>query len=476
MSEEETGGTLPPSEPREVDPERLRELLQDALHTSLDILSDTEPSKSLKRPIYRPQEDGFRSEYIVLPSYTLRFDERTENPISSSEAQALLNYLWNHGKLRRPHGPDPTRESWERYVFLDLIRYPLSQILWKAGIDEAVRTGEVTPWRLPDDALERVIDDLVWSIRHGGHRYVARCLLASVEGEPGEVWELGQGVRLRFHTKEERLKHLSQNARNLPLHLGPRNTMWEEHPILEIPRTISQSQLEEGPTETIKDTVSRQVGKAIDLIKWALMAATEQGRPLAEGEIFFECYSKGVNGARINNHQLKRQDTRQSTVYDRFSNKELNTVTELLKHTPNIRRQSDHLDGALWHFGRSCLAPITRDVLLDAVVGLDHLLAGGSSPRYEFRLNGTAILATSADEAEEIEDELKTIWDERSSAVHSFQMKTDLADRARQLLAMAISFVTELVRDGKFEPAQNIPKQIKNKVLREAPFRSGGDA
>lgn len=478
----EVSETLPPTESRELDAERLKWLLEDALRATLDVMSEAEPSNSLNRPVYRPQKEGFRSEYISIPYYSLSQDELTNNAIASSEVQALFGYLWDHGRVKKSIRPGstqeswegPTRESWDGLVFLDIIRTPLSQILRTAAINEAVSTGGITPWRLPDDALERVIDDLVWRICNGGCRYVARCLLASVEGEAGEVWELGEGTRLRFHTKEDRLKYLSQNTRNLPLHLGGRNRMWRQYPtILEIPRTISQSQLEEGPTETIKDTVSRQVGDAIDVIKWALMAATGQRTPLVEGEIFFECYSGGSLSSQINSHQLKRQDIQHSTVYDRPNDEELNTVRELLEHTPKVRHQSNAVDDALWHFGRSCLARLPRDQLLDAAIGLENLLICGHSSGYRLQLYGAAVMATTGDEAEALAERLKDVWKSRGKVAHTSQKDVDLAEEARHLLAKAVFSIMELVRDGELQPSQqNIPEEIQGRVLREVPFRA----
>jgi len=471
MSSEEISRSLPPNKSRELDPDRLRRLLTDALRASLDIFSETEPSQSLTHPIYRPQKGGFRQEHIVLPYYNL-LSEDLANAISSREVQALLDYLWDHGRMRETlKGPDPDRNSWESFAFRDTIGRPLSQILRTAAIDEAVRTGEFTSWRLPEESLERVVNDVAWHIRNGGYRYTARCILAAIEGESGEVLELGERASLRFHTMEERLKYLSRNARKLPLRLSPRKTFWDKYPILEIQLAISQSRIEEGPTERIEETVSRQVANAIDLVKWALMAAMGQKVPLVEGEIFFECFSADYRSARINNHQLKRQNEQQSPVYDTPSCEELDTVRELLRHTPKVRRQSNPVDNALWHFGRSCLESLPRDQLLESAIGLENLLMHGRSSGYRLKLSGAALMATTSDEAESIAEQLSKIWDSRGTVAHSSERDVDLAKEARRLLAKAIFSIMELVRDGELQPSQqNIPKEIQDRILREVPF------
>lgn len=477
MSREEVSRILPPGKPKDVDPEKLAGLLRDAFRKCLEVFSGAEPSSQLARPIYRPAENGSRAENINIPFYSLR--SRRDDAISSDEVRILFDYLWNHRRLQKtPKGPvsaqgkpDQGRSSWEKFAFHDIIRLPLSQILQAAAIDEAVTTGEVTPWRLPEEELDRIVEEVTWRISNKEYRYTARCLLAEVESTSGKVWDLGNGIRLCRPTEKEYHKYLSQNSRNLPLH----NDAWttSDIPILEVKLSISQRQIKEGPTQTIEDILSRQVGDAIDLIKWALMVSTKQHRPLVEGEISFECYSGGYLSSRIHGHHIKRQNIEQRPVYRNLDEEELNTVRELLKHTPRVREQSNHVYGALWHFGRSCLAQLRRDILLESVIGLEHLLTSGRSSGYQFRLYGAALMAASSTEAENIASELKDIYEGRSAAVHSYQEETDLAGKARQLLAKAVYSVMELVRDGELLPAQrNIPEEIQKRVLREVPFRS----
>jgi hypothetical protein len=476
MSKEEVSRTLPPGEPKDVDPEKLAGLLRNAFRKCLEVFSGAELSSQIARPIYRPTENGSRIENINIPFYSLR--SRKEEAIPSDEVKTLLDYLWDHRKLKKtlrgPVSDRPGRSSWEKFVFYDIIRLPLAQTLQTVAIDEAVTTGEVTPWRLPEDALDRIVEEVTWRISNNEYRYVARCVLASFKEAHGQIWRLGENVRLKFHTKQESHRYLSQNIRDLPFH---KNTLFvEKNPVLEITLSISQRQIEERPTEKIEDIISRQAGDAIDLVKWALMVSSGQQSPLVEGEIFFECYSGGWLSSRIHMHHIKRQNVEQRPVYRNLDEEELNTVRELLEHTPRVREQSDHVHGALWHFGRSCLAQLKRDILLEAVIGLEHLLTSGRSTSYQFRLYGVALMATSSTEAENIASELKDIYERRSSAVHSYQKETDLASKSRRLLAKAIYSVMELVRDGKLIPAQqNIPEEIRSRVLREVPFRTKDD-
>ena len=102
------------------------------------------------------------------------------------------------------------------------------------------------------------------------------------------------------------------------------------------------------------------------------------------------------------------------------------------------------LDRALWLLGRAYNAALPRDVLLDAVVGLESLLVPGpGEAAYRFALHGTAILAAD----HKVHDDLRKIYHLRSSAAHAGTADdfSSLAPRARQLLAHVVFAIVDLI-------------------------------
>ena len=57
--------------------------------------------------------------------------------------------------------------------------------------------------------------------------------------------------------------------------------------------------------------------------------------------------------------------------------KDLPHLVETISILEHQRDKYKELQDAIWHFGRACLTPLPRDILLESVIGLDGLLVPG---------------------------------------------------------------------------------------------------
>lgn len=202
------------------------------------------------------------------------------------------------------------------------------------------------------------------------------------------------------------------------------------------------------------------------------MIAADEPRPLVEGPIVYRRFLGEKSSLSTASFERQARRSQHAPLYE-LTDEDIELTRKLVKHTPKVRRQSDAVDGALWHFGRSCLARLPRDQLFDAVIGLENLLVHGHSSGYQLQLSGTAVMAATGDEAEALAEKLRDIWNSRGKVAHSSERDVDLAKDARRLLARAVFSVMELIRDGELQPAQkNIPEEIQHRILREVPFRA----
>jgi hypothetical protein len=134
-----------------------------------------------------------------------------KDPLTISAIQDLLDYVWKRGEITKTlSGEDPQRENWERKVLNELVRGPTARILSDVAIDEAIDSGEITPWKLPNEEIDRIIDELVRRHCDGKSRYIAKIPLKSIRGETGTARQLSDTARLCLYTRREAAGYLSR--------------------------------------------------------------------------------------------------------------------------------------------------------------------------------------------------------------------------------------------------------------------------
>jgi len=208
------------------------------------------------------------------------------------------------------------------------------------------------------------------------------------------------------------------------------------------------------------------IADAIDRVKWAICVGSDRGAVFHEGPVIV----RGPDGFR--GATLRRQENRlgSKTIPQtaNLSLEDLARAKEALRGLSKVANNaaSQRLGKAVWLFGRACTASLTRDVLLDAVVGLDSLLAPGTGESmYRVSLHGTALLAP--EDPGETFSTLKEMYGLRSGAAHSGGSSNDryeaLAPTARRYLASVAYAIVRLLNAGEIvlESNELIPHGVE---------------
>jgi hypothetical protein len=231
------------------------------------------------------------------------------------------------------------------------------------------------------------------------------------------------------------------------------------------------------PPRVLDEIVEEEVANSIDLAKWALMEVIGGELPLREGAITFELASD--TSALIHGRSFRRQDNRSGAVY-RLDSDQVRRASGLLSKAIRLRPASRDLQQAFFYWGRSAVAELDRDQLLDAVIGLEDLLVPHSGDsRYRFKLHGTALLARFCSSVEECSAELNKLYDARSSAAHGNPGEGVVeAPKARRLLGNAIEALIELGETGVLNLASKVKvaSQIEKLILQNSPIKLTPDS
>jgi hypothetical protein len=290
-------------------------------------------------------------------------------------------------------------------------------------------------WKVNAGKLVQAIDDVIamrftkqWSV-------TAYCPAGGLSLELGQSIQIAPGIELKGFTDRESCIFLSHFSEEF---------LWDDFksPILQ--KTITRITLLNMSQN--EDAVLR-VSDQLDQLKLALLLAYEQDKPVVEGTCVLE-------GSFTNRVRRFRRDENLPGAHYVFDNKKMercSRILQLLSQCDSVDTQKD-LRGAIWHFGRACVASLPRDILLESAIGLDSVLVpGGGDSRYRFYLHGTAILAKTKEGAIKIAESLKEIYEKRGRAAHGKRSTKldDLSRLARKYLAEAIFSVVELVLAGK---------------------------
>lgn len=229
----------------------------------------------------------------------------------------------------------------------------------------------------------------------------------------------------------------------------------------------------------------------IDLIKLAIFILKGEKIPIAEGTCVFE------RGYRFNRAAPYQYASGQEDIFFDWGRTQRNSLNwpnieltrndsdpliEIVRLLEQQRNKEQDIKQAMWHFGRACIAPLPRDVLLESVIGLDKLLVpGGGDSRYRFALHGAAILSDKGNSDQELSDKgnsnqklfhrLQELYDIRSPLAHGNTPSRKLdrdAEDARKYLAKAIFRVSQLSQQGIHSSEKSMAKSIEDLVLKSA--------
>ena len=227
------------------------------------------------------------------------------------------------------------------------------------------------------------------------------------------------------------------------------------------------------PFKTNSECVEEVVCQTVTLAKWAIITALKKPPLLFEATITYGDVLGGMGGFISGYRHFRRQEENNGPLFEPTA-EEMARASDLFVKTRALLSRSTYLEQALWYWGRSSLASLERDGLLEAMIGLDGLLASGS--RYKLGLYGASLLAHSPDEAEKIAEDLRDLYDKRSSAAHGGMRHAGadgsraLTSRAATFLGDAIRAITDLTERGILDPEKSIAKQIENLILQRCPL------
>jgi hypothetical protein len=399
---------LPETPTLPLEAERMRPLLRDALWAARRDLESAEPPAD-EWVIYRPVSDGLTSQRVPAPNYRAAF-----NPVAatSSEARALTDYLWERGAFKvnitRDDDQDPTQEGWATFPWMDIVQPTLSRLLNLAATKDFVARGTFQPWRVEGADLEVAVEDLVDQLCNG--HCAVHAIGPTVDLRPeGGPFEVEPGTVLEESSPESQALFLTQYRSE---YLADDSRAWMRFGSISIKTRAPAS--DDG-------AASAAVAAAMDRLKWALMMmlGTSERRSVR---------MRLPLGVRM-------------------------TTGASLKGF--VSKLSKDFDAAIWAFGRACAAQLSRDILLEAAIGLEMLLlprqAGEST--YKFRLHGLALIEGESQDA--LYDDLDSIYSLRSKAAHGaasgegeFRKQ---AERARILLGKAIFSAVTLADLNKID-------------------------
>lgn len=461
---------LPPCEERDLDYHHLKKLTFRATQKTLAILKSMEVSEKVLL-IYRGDNTSVRGYQVPFPNYREKSVwNRIEEVWGSDETLALANYLWTHGACKKSFtGPKPDKSVWARTVFGDLVHGPLLTALEQAGISEFVDGKIIKTWSISDEDLFKAVEariEIMEDEKNGYRILTAICPLdVSALLQEGTEIEIGNGITIKHWLPKEYLTFRSLHERGCSRD-DFKSPPFRNH-VAEIRLTKSHDDSRD---------IKVQVADQLDILKWVLFVTSKFEIPLAEGT----CLILDKTGNEI--AKFYRDENYSGHIS--FNNNQIdackvamNDLSTLLQSQISEKSKEDFYQ-ALWHFGRSCVSTLDRDILLEAAIGLDRLLVpGGGDSKYRFCLHGAAILSSVKKDDIDFYGALESIYKSRSSAAHGGTSADEKkikeqARMSRKLLADIILAIICLAKDQKIdlnregnEKKWNISKAIQKYVI-----------
>ncbi len=396
--------------------------------------------------------------------------------LDAHEIRALFDYLWDEGIRSLPFiKPDPPRHDWEHFAFCWIVHEPATRVMEDLAIDEASDTGDVTLWRLPNDALEAPVDEVVTRVVTGKTSFVAKCPLKFVKGPRGLTFELDSDITIEIPTRKEIAKYSSRHHKGTVWRCTMDELVREDIAILEVKGKVNNAQLLQwNPPKTGIEALEEEITDTIAIVKWALSATNNHATPLIETTITYEDIIGGKL-ALIGTGEIQRGQRNVGTNYD-LTSMDMDKASCLIKKARKLVAKhselSKDLKDSFWYWNRASLAALQRDALVEAVIGLENLVVGNTHElRYRFSLHGAALVSKPDDDVQAVFKDLRKIYDLRSSAVHgSTEEKDREARKAIKYLSKALLAVIELCDIKIFESNRKISDQIEERILKNSPY------
>jgi len=455
---EEVTRVLPPGEEQPVDCSEVAELARAAIRRTLRDLEAVPVPERIGGRIRDISESESKWEELSVPDYRAPVVwKRIDQVWASPETIALTEYLWDCGRLKKTlSGEDPDKRGWARFVYADLVHQPLLVALEKTLSEDLIDVGPIMAWKLDPEVLEECVRDAVSLHCAHDQRVTAHCPLVGITLPAEGSFQI---------TPEVRLRQLSKRDSRLFMARWRHEFLWDDFKTPFIRTTLAEVHFSIGFGKGVSHaSVVRRVQDHLDLLKWGLFVALGRDQPICEGT----CVLQGRLDGRMGRF---RRDDNLGPADASIDQGTLDYCVDLIRNFHSCLASTEDIGRALWHFGRSCVVSLPRDVLLESAIGIDSLVGrpGGDS-RYRFSLHGAAVLARDATEGVELFKKLQEIYDKRSGGAHGgapSEME-QLALRARLLLAKMIDRITILVQRREIDLSNGVASGVARWVVERA--------
>ena len=287
----------------------------------------------------------------------------------------------------------------------------------------------------------------------------------------GSSWTISENASMRIPTQQERAEFLTRYHAKLLWHDQYASFLSEDMAVLTVTGDVDISEpLAVGAGIPMPAGLAEeQITAAVDIVKWALMLESKMPAALVEGTIV---YADGIGGSLPGGAgAFKRQDVTSGVIYD-ISLINMPAVAARVARAQHASASVADIADGFWYWSRCCLAALPRDALLEAIVGMEHLLVPDpGESRYRFGLHGAAVLAASYDEAIQIAMELKRLYNKRSKIAHGNRdQQIHDAGHALRLFSRLMEAIIEFIesRLGDIVGPSRVAVEIENEVLKRS--------
>jgi hypothetical protein len=413
--------------------------------------------------VFRGDESGVGDHEVRGPVYRDKAVwERIAQIWSSPEFRELADYLWERGAMKKTFfGPDPSKDTWARFVFGDLVHSSLLIALEWTAREALLDAQAPVAWAVDESRLERIVQEACAFYCERKGVATGYCPLGNISLPSGIVHELASDITLKQFTARER---------DLFLTRWQGEYLWDDFksPLLAPLMTEVRVPFTVG-TEITTESLLSSVRDRLDVLKWALFLSMPTDRPPVEGT----CLVIGRPEARMGRF---RRDEHLAGVGQLIDDSAIETSQELIRRFRQAAESASELKDALWYFGRASVAELDRDILLESSIGLETLLvSGGGDSRYRFALHGAVVLSNTDQQGSDLFRNLRDIYGARSGAAHGERKSlATIATRSRRYLAEAIRAIAGLVLAGAIQRGR-VSEAVQQYVVERATKVSGKD-
>ena len=256
--------------------------------------------------------------------------------------------------------------------------------------------------------------------------------MVNVSFEGTEPIELMPGVTMRTRTWEDIAVFVHQSGRSLEN--IDFSALANERVDLEIRLPLNVGESTRLDYRAYETAFAKIVDDVMARFRWAAMLALDTQSVILEGMTRMQTFGTSWGG-----QPLRRQTL--GYLWPGIPAISEAAATEMARLLTSLRLAEAKFDAdiydAVWMFGRASLAAHPRDSLLEAAIGIERIVVGGSGENARrFRTHGAALLGDAT-----LEGRLKALYNSRSKVAHEGNAKSDLSDaasEARHLLARCI--------------------------------------